>query len=173
MIGPDAGAAAYRPPGPQSGWQAEPPTERRTCKKPGHGRRNGRVTSLAGRAVRPTLPRARVTCDLHAEPEQIVSAPPLPPFLSVRADGVTMAIKLQPRAARNEFGEPRGAELPIRVTAPPVDAAANEALLRLLAEKLDCPRGWVQLVRGHTSRHKLVKVWGVPADEVLHKLAGR
>lgn len=102
-----------------------------------------------------------------------MSAPQLPPFLSVQADGVTLAIKLQPRASKNEIGEPLGTELRIKVTAPPVDAAANEALLRLLAEKLDCPRGSVQLARGHTSRHKLVKVQGVPAEEALRKLAGR
>ena len=53
----------------------------------------------------------------------------------------------------------------IQVTAPPVDAAANEALLRLLAEALACPRGAVQLVRGNTSRHKQVAVRGLsPAD---------
>jgi hypothetical protein len=38
--------------------------------------------------------------------------------------------------------------LKIKVTAPPVDAAANEALIELLAEKLDCPRGRVELIRG-------------------------
>ena len=51
-------------------------------------------------------------------------------------------------------GEPLGDELKIKVTAPPVDAAANQALIELLAEKLDCPRGRVELIRGQTSRHK-------------------
>ena len=81
-----------------------------------------------------------------------------------------LAIKLQPRASTNEIGEPLGAELRVRVTAPPVDAAANEALLRLLAVNLGCPRGRVELVRGHTSRHKMVKVYGVTVAGVLLKL---
>ena len=94
----------------------------------------------------------------------------LPGFLTVQPDGVSLAIKLQPRASANEIGEPLGNELRIKVTAPPVDAAANEALVRLLAETLDCPRGKVELLRGHTSRHKIVKVFGVSAALVMEKL---
>jgi len=96
----------------------------------------------------------------------------LPGFLSVQSDGVTLAIKLQPRASASEIISPEksGNELRIRVTAPPVDAAANEALIRLLAERLDCPRSRIELVRGHTSRHKLIKVYGIPAQTVLARL---
>lgn len=85
----------------------------------------------------------------------------LPAFITPHAEGVLLAIKLQPRASKNEIGEPLGSELRVKVTAPPVDAAANEALLRLLADTLDCPRREVELVRGHTSRHKLVRVRGM------------
>lgn len=95
---------------------------------------------------------------------------PLPSFITPQPDGVTLAIKLQPRASQNEIGEATSPELRIRVTAPPVDAAANEALLRLLADTLDCPRGKVELIRGHTSRHKIVKVHGLNAVEVFTKL---
>lgn len=93
-----------------------------------------------------------------------------PAFLTAQLDGVTLAIKLQPRASKNEIGKACGPQLRIRVTAPPVAAAANEALLRLLADTLACPRGKVELVRGHTSRHKTVKVYGVAASAVLTKL---
>ena len=99
-----------------------------------------------------------------------MSKPQLPPFLSVQPDGVTLAIKLQPRASADEICEPLGTELRIKVTAPPVDAAANEALLRLLAKRLDCPRSAVQLVRGKTSRHKIIKLRGLSPEEVLAKL---
>jgi len=60
-------------------------------------------------------------------------------------------------------------ELRIKVTAPPVDAAANEALIKLLAEKLDCARGLVELVRGHKSRHKIGETLRVHAEEVFKK----
>lgn len=96
----------------------------------------------------------------------------LPPFLRVQADGVLLSIKLQPRASANEIGEALGAELRIKVTAPPVDAAANEALVKLLAEELDCPRYRIELLRGQTSRHKTVKVYGVSAEAVVARLQG-
>jgi uncharacterized protein (TIGR00251 family) len=93
-----------------------------------------------------------------------------PAFLRVQSDGVLLSIKLQPRASSNEIGDPLGNELRIKVTAPPVDAAANEALVRLLAEKLDCARNHVELVRGHTSRHKTVKIYGLSGEDALAKL---
>ena len=96
----------------------------------------------------------------------------LPTYLTAQPDGVTLTIKLQPRAAKNEIGEILGPELRVRVTAPPVDAAANEALLRLLAKTLDCPRGKVALLRGHTTRHKLVKIYGATPATILARLQG-
>ena len=91
-------------------------------------------------------------------------------FLKVSSDGVRLAIKLQPRASKNEIGEVVGNELKIKVTAPPVDSAANQALIDLLAEKLDCPRNAVQLVHGKTSRHKIIRVDGMNAAEILERL---
>jgi uncharacterized protein (TIGR00251 family) len=93
-----------------------------------------------------------------------------PNFLKSQSDGVLLSVKLQPRASRNEIGEPLGDELRIKVTAPPVDAAANEALVRLLADQLDCPRSQVALLRGQTSRHKSVKIYGLTAEQILEKL---
>ncbi|HEX5223463.1 MAG TPA: DUF167 domain-containing protein [Verrucomicrobiae bacterium] len=98
-------------------------------------------------------------------------APALPAFITPQADGVLLAIKLQPRASKNEIGDPLNNELRVKVTAPPVDSAANEALLRLLAEVLDCPRSKLELIRGHTSRHKTVKVNGATTTTILAKLA--
>jgi uncharacterized protein (TIGR00251 family) len=94
----------------------------------------------------------------------------MPAFLRVQADGVLLSVKLQPRASANEIGEALGNKLRIKVTAPPVDAAANEALVKLLAQHLDCPRNRVELVRGHTSRHKTVKLYGIAPEEVVKRL---
>ena len=84
-----------------------------------------------------------------------------------------LAVKLDPRASKNEIGDALGAELKIKVTAPPVDAAANQALIELLAEKLGCSRGKVELIRGRTSRHKTVMLHGFTADEARIKILGR
>lgn len=99
-----------------------------------------------------------------------MSETPLPRFLTVHADGVTLSLKVQPRASRNEIGPAAGEVLRIKVTSPPVDSAANEAVIELLAEWLDCRRADVRLLRGQTSRLKVVKILGVSASHVLNKL---
>jgi uncharacterized protein len=96
-----------------------------------------------------------------------------PAFLRRDKDGVWLAVKLQPRASANAIGEPLGQELRVKVTAPPVDAAANEALLRLLADRLDCPRGAVELVRGRASRHKVIRLRGITMETVWERLSIR
>ena len=96
----------------------------------------------------------------------------LPGFIRIQEGAVRVAVKVQPRASKNEIGEVLGDELKIKVTAPPVDSAANEALVRFLAKKLDCPARFVQLVRGQTSRHKVVLVHGIAAPDVVARLLG-
>ena len=94
----------------------------------------------------------------------------LPAFMRIQRGAVCLAIRLQPRASKNAIDAPLGSELKIKVTAPPVDSAANEALIRLLAEALHCPRGSIQLVRGQTARHKVVQVQGMSPEDVLARL---
>ena len=98
--------------------------------------------------------------------------PGLPGFLTIQPDGVTLAVKVQPRASANEIGKALGGELRIKVTAPPVDAAANQAVVCLLAEILGCQRKAVQILRGQTSRHKIIKLHGLSAGAILDKLTG-
>jgi len=95
----------------------------------------------------------------------------VPSYLRATNGGTLLSVKLQPRASKNEIGEPLGEELKIKVTAPPVDAAANQALVEFLADVLDCSRGQVELLRGHTSRHKTLRLHGLPPEIVTQKLA--
>jgi uncharacterized protein (TIGR00251 family) len=97
----------------------------------------------------------------------------IPDFVQEQRDGVLLAIKLQPRSSVNQIGEALGKELKVKVCAPPVDSAANEALLRLLAEKLHCAKNQLELVRGHTSRHKTVKVYGIAANVAVPRLLSK
>ena len=94
----------------------------------------------------------------------------MPPFIQVRQEGVVLSVKIQPRASQNAIGEVLGSELKIKVTAPPVDSAANEALVEFLAETLHCPRSAVRILRGQTSRHKQVLIAGVSEETVLQSL---
>ena len=89
-----------------------------------------------------------------------------PPWLRVVPGGVELALKVQPRAHRNEIGEALGNKLKVKITAPPVDSAANDALVEFLAKTLGVPRGAVRLVRGHTARHKVVFIANVAVELV-------
>ena len=88
------------------------------------------------------------------------------PFLKQHAEGTLLFVKAQPRASRNEIGEAVGSELKIKVTAPPVDSAANQAIVEFLAEKLNCSKSAVALIRGETSRHKTILLRGFNTDAV-------
>jgi uncharacterized protein len=86
------------------------------------------------------------------------------------ASGVRIHLRVQPRAARTEVVGRHGDALRVRVTAPPVDGAANQALVRLLADRLGVPRGTVQVVAGETGRNKIVAVEGISAPEARRRL---
>lgn len=95
-----------------------------------------------------------------------------PGFLRLQGREIILALRVQPRASRTEVAEALGAELKIRVAAPPVDDAANEEALRFLARQLDCPRHQLRLLRGRTSRHKQVAIAGLSLDQVHARLLG-
>ena len=92
------------------------------------------------------------------------------PCLRAQGDVVLLHVKAQPRASRNEIGELLGTELKIKIAAPPVDSAANEMLIKFLAEVLDCPKNKVQLIRGASTRHKTVAIHGMTLDTIAEKL---
>ena len=77
---------------------------------------------------------------------------------------------MQPRASRNEIAGLHGAELRIRITAPPVDGAANEALIQVLARALGLSRSDINLLAGEGSRSKIVSARGITPDEAAHRL---
>jgi len=93
------------------------------------------------------------------------------PCLRETTQGVYLSVKLQPRAAQNRIHGLHGSELKISVTAPPVDSAANTALIEFLAESLGLARAAVQMVRGQTSRHKTVFIAGLRAADAQRLLA--
>jgi uncharacterized protein (TIGR00251 family) len=78
--------------------------------------------------------------------------------------GVRVRVRVQPRASRSELVGVHGNALRIRLAAPPVDGAANEQLVRLLARVLGVPPRMVTVTAGHASRQKTVTVRGVELD---------
>ena len=71
---------------------------------------------------------------------------------------VRLSVRVQPRASRNEIIGFREGSLRVRLQAPPVDGAANEALVLVLADALGVPRRHVRLVSGLASRQKVVEI---------------
>ena len=76
------------------------------------------------------------------------------------SDALTVDIQVVPRASRIAVGGMLGERLRVAVTAPPVDGAANAAVIDALAEAFGVPRRSVQIVRGETGRRKTVRITG-------------
>ncbi len=77
----------------------------------------------------------------------------------------TIAIRVVPRAGRDEIGGERAGRLLVRVTAPPSDGRANAAVCAAIAERLGVPRSRVEIVRGTGSRDKTLRVHGIAEDD--------
>jgi uncharacterized protein (TIGR00251 family) len=83
---------------------------------------------------------------------------------------LSFAVRVQPRASRDEIAGTWQDGIKIRLTAPPVDDRANEALRRLLAARLKVPLAAVRIAAGERSRNKRVEVRGATAA-MIHALA--
>jgi len=80
-------------------------------------------------------------------------------------------VRVIPRSSKNKLEWQQGT-LKARLTAPPVDGAANEALIALLAERLGLPKRNVMIVHGAASRLKTVEIVGMTPEAVEQKLMG-
>ena len=90
--------------------------------------------------------------------------------LTPTPSGTRLVLRIQPRASSNAIVGLHGASIRIRLTAPPVDGAANEALVSFLAQRLGVGAGAVDLIRGHGGRDKVVEVTGLSPEEVGRRL---
>ena len=85
----------------------------------------------------------------------------------VAADGcITLTLHIQPGAKKTEIAGLHGDALKIRLSAPPVDGKANEALVKFVAEALKLPKSAVNLKSGQTSRRKVLEVSGATREAV-------
>jgi uncharacterized protein len=81
-----------------------------------------------------------------------------------------LAVQVLPRASREEVAGLSGDAVRVRLTAPPVENRANDALVRFLAKSLGVPRRCVGIVTGGLGRRKLVRVEGLTREECLARL---
>jgi len=102
-----------------------------------------------------------------------MGAPDRPPALPLGTSrhGVTFAVRVIPRAGRTGAAGTRGDALLVRLAAPPVEGAANDALVAFLARAFDRPRRDVHIVSGQSSRDKRVAIDGLSDDEVARGIS--
>ncbi len=92
------------------------------------------------------------------------------PCLQPRAGGALLAVAVTPNAPRTRADGLHDGALRVRLAAPPVDGAANEELVRLLAERLGVTRSAISISAGASGRSKGVRVAGLVPAEVVRRL---
>jgi uncharacterized protein len=85
-------------------------------------------------------------------------------------EGVSFAVRVQPRARRNAIVGELGDALKLALTAPPVDGRANEACIEFFAALLDVPRSSITIASGRSSGNKVIRVAGISVAELKKRL---
>jgi uncharacterized protein (TIGR00251 family) len=88
--------------------------------------------------------------------------------------GAALAVRVIPRSSRNEIaGILEDGTIKIRLTAPPVEGKANQALIEFLAEVLEVPRSEIEIVAGFKGREKLVSIIELDAETAQGRILGK
>jgi uncharacterized protein (TIGR00251 family) len=82
------------------------------------------------------------------------------------SEGLTVAVRAVPRAAKNEIQGVYDEALKIRLITPPVDGKANQALIRFLSKALHISKSQIRILRGETSRNKILRITGISKKEL-------
>jgi len=93
-----------------------------------------------------------------------------PEWIRQTPEGVILTLHVQPRARRIELCAPQGNALKVRLTAPPVDDAANTQCREFVATVAGIPTSRVEIIKGSTARTKSILLRGVPIDRVLQRI---
>jgi uncharacterized protein len=91
-------------------------------------------------------------------------------MLRADKDSVLVAVRVAPRAARAAIIGERAGRLLVRVTAPPIEGLANDAVRRLLAKAAGVGVSRVQVVRGELARDKTLRIEGISIDDAARRL---
>ncbi|MBU2551751.1 MAG: YggU family protein [Proteobacteria bacterium] len=97
--------------------------------------------------------------------------PALPLYCRTGRDGLRFKVHLTPRSATEGLTGLHGDALKVKVKAPPVDGRANEALVKFLTRTFGLRSGAIEVVSGHSSRNKMVRVEGLTREAFMSRLA--
>ena len=91
-------------------------------------------------------------------------------WMNETADGLEVRIKAVPRASKDEIQGLHDGALKIRLTTPPVDGKANQALIKFLSKQLNISKAQIELTQGETSRSKILRISGITAKQIHERL---
>lgn len=86
------------------------------------------------------------------------------------SEGLRLQVMVIPRSSRNQIVGESGGALKIKITAPPVEGEANQALVAFLSARLKISKGRVILSKGEASRYKTIDIKGINRDQLIEKL---
>lgn len=93
-------------------------------------------------------------------------------WMAEDSNGITLNVRVVPRASKNEFAGFFGDSVKVRIQAPPVDGKANAALISFLASKLSVPKRNIGIVSGESGRQKRIRVSGVSVSACKNVITG-
>jgi len=88
-------------------------------------------------------------------------------------ESAVLSVRIQPRASKNRISRSEDGSCKIWLTAPPVDGAANEALVKFLASLLGVAKSQVEIATGLTSKNKIVRISGIGPEAINQLLSGK
>lgn len=83
----------------------------------------------------------------------------------MRETPLTITVQVQPKSSRDEIVGVHEGRLKIRISAPPVDGKANERLIEVIAKAFGVSKSSVEIVKGHHSRVKTIKISGISRED--------
>ena len=87
--------------------------------------------------------------------------------VSTSDEGILLRLHIQPRASKSEVAGTHGDCLKIRLKAPPVEGKANSELIKFLSKLLGLPKNNIEIISGHASRRKTVKLAGITKEKLI------
>ena len=91
-------------------------------------------------------------------------------WMNETSEGLTLSVRAVPRAAKNEIQGVYNEALKIRLTTPPIDGKANQALIRFLSKTLNISKSHIRVLHGETSRNKVVQITDLSKDVLIKKI---
>ena len=85
--------------------------------------------------------------------------------------GVEVLLHVQPRARNTGIAGIHGAALKVKISAPPVDDAANRAIVEFFSRLLDLPKARLQIVAGLKSREKILRIVGISREAFQERIS--